>query len=138
MFPLCCLYYSIVNNIYQRYCCRTSRLADCVVTSSFRRIAINNGIAIIKLAEVLLLHASPRGRGQTNHHTITQQSNRDDGERVPPPPHGRRMTYYCCRRSILTPMLVEKEVKHMMSGSRDSILTKQQSQSTYAWINNSQ
>ena len=56
-----------------------------MVTSSFRRIAINNGIATIKLAEVLLLQTSPEGRGanQTPHHT--QQSNRDDGERVAPP-----------------------------------------------------
>ena len=48
-------------------------------------IAINNGIATIKLAEVLLLQTSPEGRGQTKHHTMTQQSNRDDGERVAPP-----------------------------------------------------
>ena len=49
-------------------------------------IAINNGIATIKLAEVLLLQTSPEGRGANQtHHTMTQQSNRDDGERVAPP-----------------------------------------------------
>ena len=37
-----------------------------MVTSSFRRIAINNGIATIKLAEVLLLQTSPEGRGGAN------------------------------------------------------------------------
>ena len=53
-------------------------------------IAINNGIAIIKLAEVLLLQTSLRWQRQTNQHTITitQQSNRDDGERVSPPDGG--------------------------------------------------
>jgi len=56
-----------------------------LVTSSFR-IAINNGIATIKLAEVLLLQTQLRWQRQTNQHTITitQQSNRDDGERVAP------------------------------------------------------
>ena len=36
-------------------------------------IAINNGIATIKLAEVLLLQTSPEGRGanQTPHHDTT-------------------------------------------------------------------
>ena len=61
--------------------------ADCVVTSSFR-IAINNGITTIKLAEVLLLQTPLRWQRQTNQHTITQQSNRDDEKRVAPPDGG--------------------------------------------------
>ena len=49
-------------------------------------IAINNGIATIKLAEVLLranIARGGRGANQTPHHT--QQSNRYDGEPVAPP-----------------------------------------------------
>jgi hypothetical protein len=63
MSPLCCLYYSIIIDIYWWCRCRRSCLAN-YVTSSFPPIAINSGIAIIKLAEVLLLQTHFDGRGK--------------------------------------------------------------------------
>ena len=133
MSPLCCLYYSIIINIYRRCRCRTSCPAD-YVTSSFP-FAINNGIAIIKLAEVLLLQTSLRWQRQTNQHTITitQQSNRDDGERVSPPDGGGGW-HTIAAAAVSSIKLDKKRGEHLMCIRGGSMMMKQQS--TYARLQN--
>ena len=132
MFLLCCLYYSIINNIYQRCCCHMSCPADCVFTSSFC-IAINNGITTIKLAEVLLRcrhHTSMAEANQSAHQNDTPTTIKKRLRTVSYAGWGRRMKYYRCRRRLLNISLDDKKRGTYNAGNREEGTCNNKQQST--------